>query len=39
MPFAVAWTGLEIIILGKVSQTEEAHTVGFACMMSLTCGI
>ena len=31
MPFAVTWMGLEIIILGKVSQTEESKY----CMICL----
>ena len=35
MPFATTWMGLEIIILGEVSQTEkDKHH-----MISLICGI
>ena len=33
--FAAMWMGLDIVILGKVSQTEKDKY----CMVSLTCGI
>ena len=33
LPFAATWMGLEIIILGEVSQTEKNkyHTISLIC--------